>query len=215
VSEPADDASSAAWLARVRALQAIAQEGLAYADNPFDAARYARLKQVTADIAGALDAEGPPGPLRLAVEQADGYLTPKLDVRAAVFDDDGRVLLVRELRDRRWSLPGGWADVGEGIAAGAVREVREESGYVVEYERFFGLYDRERWGHPPIPLFTLKAVVGCRLVGGKATTSAETDGVDWFARDAVPELSLGRTSQRLLARAFEHHDDPTLPPDVD
>ena len=130
--EPADDASSTAWLARVRALQAIAQEGLSYADNPFDAARYARLKQVTADIAGALDAEGPPGPLRLAVEQADGYLTPKLDVRAAVFDDDGRVLLVRELRDRRWSLPGGWADVGEGIAVGAVREVREESGYVVE-----------------------------------------------------------------------------------
>jgi ADP-ribose pyrophosphatase YjhB (NUDIX family) len=215
VSEPAEDASTTAWLARVRALQAIAQEGLAYADNPFDAARYARLKQVTADIAGALDAGGPPAPLRLAVEQADGYLTPKLDVRAAVFDDDGRVLLVRELRDRRWSLPGGWADVGEGIAAGAVREVREESGYVVEYERFFGLYDRERWGHPPIPLFTLKAVVGCRLVGGRATTSSETDGVDWFARDSIPELSLGRTSQRLLARAFEHHDDPTLPPDVD
>jgi ADP-ribose pyrophosphatase YjhB (NUDIX family) len=215
VSEPADDASSAAWLARVRALQAIAQEGLAYADNPFDAARYARLKQVTADIAGALDAEGTPEPLRLAVEQADGYLTPKLDVRAAVFDDDGRVLLVRELRDRRWSLPGGWADVGEGIAAGAVREVREESGYVVEYERFFGLYDRERWGHPPTPLFTLKAVVGCRLVGGEAMTSAETVGVDWFARDAVPELSRGRTSERLLARAFQHRDDPTLPPDVD
>jgi ADP-ribose pyrophosphatase YjhB (NUDIX family) len=215
VSEPADDDASTAWLARVRALQAIAQEGLAYADNPFDAARYARLKQVTADIADALDSEGPPGPLRLAVEQADGYLTPKLDVRAAVFDDDDRVLLVRELRDRRWSLPGGWADVGEGIAAGAVREVREESGYVVEYERFFGLYDRERWGHPPTPLFTLKAVVGCRLVGGEATTSTETDGVDWFARDAVPELSLGRTSQRLLARAFEHHDDRALPPDVD
>jgi ADP-ribose pyrophosphatase YjhB (NUDIX family) len=215
VSQPADDDASTAWLARVRALQAIAQEGLAYADNPFDAARYARLKHVTADIADALDSEGPPGPLRLAVEQADGYLTPKLDVRAAVFDDDDRVLLVRELRDRRWSLPGGWADVGEGIAAGAVREVREESGYVVEYERFFGLYDRERWGHPPTPLFTLKAVVGCRLVGGEATTSTETDGVDWFARDAVPELSLGRTSQRLLARAFEHHDDPALPPDVD
>ena len=83
------------------------------------------------------------------------------------------------------------------------------------YERFFGLYDRERWGHPPTPLFTLKAVVACRLVGGTATTSAETAGVDWFARDEVPELSLGRTSERLLARAFEHHDDPTLPPDVD
>lgn len=215
VSEPADDASSTAWLARVRALQSIAQEGLTYARNPFDTARYARLKEVTADIACALDAEGTPGPLRLAVEQADGYLTPKLDVRAAVFDDADRVLLVRETIDGRWTLPGGWADVGEGIAAGAVREVREESGYLVEYERLFGVYDRERWGHPPMPSFTLKAVVGCRVVGGSATTSVETDGVEWFARDAVPELSRGRTSQRLLARTFEHHDDPTLPPDID
>ena len=211
----AGEAADGAWLARVRALQAIAQEGITYARNPFDAARYARLKEVTAEIAGALDAEGAPGPLRLAVENSDGYLTPKLDVRSAVFDDAGRVLLVRETSDGRWTLPGGWADVGEGIAAGAVRETREESGYLVTYERLFGVYDRERWGHPPMRWFTLKAVVGCRLVGGTATTSAETDGVEWFARDAIPELSPGRTSPRLLARAFEHHDDPSLPPDVD
>jgi ADP-ribose pyrophosphatase YjhB (NUDIX family) len=211
VSEPSTDA----WLARVRALQAIAQEGLSYTRDPFDAARFARLKAVTADIAGALDATGEPGPLRLAVESADGYLTPKLDVRAAVFDARGRVLLVREKSDGRWSLPGGWADVGEGLAAGAVREVGEESGYLVEYERLFGVYDRERWGHPPIPWYTLKAVVGCRVVSGTPTTSAETDAVDWFARDAVPELSPGRTSARLLQRAFEHYDDPALPPDVD
>ncbi len=210
MSEEPDDA----WLRRVRSLQAIAQEGLAYTRDPFDASRYARLKEVTAEIASALSG-GEPAPLRLAVEQAEGYLTPKLDVRAAVFDADGPVLMVRERSDGRWTLPGGWADVGEGLAEGAVREVREESGYVVEYERLFGLYDRERWGHPPMSWYTLKGVVGCRLLGGRATPSTETDAVDWFPRDRVPELSVGRTSARLLARAFEHHDDPSLPPDVD
>ncbi len=205
---------AAAWLRRVRALQAIAQEGLAYTRDPFDAVRFTRLKELTAEIAGALS-EGEPSPLRLAVEQAEGYLTPKLDVRAAVFDDQGRVLLVQEHSDGRWSLPGGWADVGEGLAAGAVREVREETGYVVEYERLLGVYDRERWGHPPAPWFTLKAVVGCRLLGGERATSMETDAVEWFARDDVPELSTGRTSQRLIERVFEHYDDPGLPPDVD
>src|SRR5204863_1693123 len=170
-----------------------AQEGLTYARNPFDADRYARLKAVTADIAGALD-ETSPGPLRLAVEGAYGYLTPKLDVRGAVFDPEGRVLLVRETSDGRWTMPGGWADVGEGLAAGAVREVWEESGYEVRYDRLFGIYDRERWGHPPMPWYTLKAVVGCRLVGGTARTSIETDAVAWTARDRVPELSPGRTS---------------------
>ena len=216
VSDAAQDAPSTTepWLARVRALQAIAQEGLAYAGSPFDADRYARLKAVTADIAGALE-EGSPGPLRLAVEGAEGYLTPKLDVRAAVFDGEGQVLLVRERSDGRWTLPGGWADVGEGIAEGAVREVREESGYVVAYDRLFGVYDRERWGSPPIPWYTLRAIVGCRVVGGTARTSIETDAVGWFAREHPPELSPGRTSSRLLARVFEHHDDPSLPPDVD
>jgi ADP-ribose pyrophosphatase YjhB (NUDIX family) len=211
VSEAAGDA----WLARVRALSAIAQEGLAYTRDPFDAARFTRLKEITADMADALDAEGAPGPLRLAVEEADGYLTPKLDVRAAVFDPEGRVLLVRERRDGRWTLPGGWADVGEGLAEGAVREVREESGYVVTYGRLLGVYDREKWGLVRGPWFTLKAVVECDLAGGSAATSMETDGVDWFARDAIPELSPGRTPERLLGRVFEHHDDPTLPPDVD
>ena len=214
MSEDVGEAPDAAWLRRVRSLQAIAQEGLAYADNPFDTARYARLKEVTAEIAQALS-DTEPAPLRLAVEQAEGYLTPKLDVRAAVFDRAGRVLLVRERRDGRWTLPGGWADVGEGLAAGAVREVREESGYVVRYERLLGVYDRERWGHPPMSWYTLKAVVACALVGGEATPSIETDAVAWFGRDEVPELSAGRTSARLLERVFEHHDDPSVPPDVD
>ena len=216
MSEPADDASSTAWLARVRALQAIAQEGLTYARNPFDAARYARLKEVTADIAGALDAEGTPGPL--APRRRAGRRLPDAEARRAGGGVRRRGPGAARAGDHSTAAgpcPGGWADVGEGIAAGAVREVREESGYLVEYERLFGVYDRERWGHPPMPSFTLKAVVGCRVVGGSATTSAETDGVEWFARDAVPELSRGRTSQRLLARAFEHHDDPTLPPDID
>ena len=110
-----------------------------------------QAQQLTAEIAGALS-DGEPAPLRLAVEQAEGYLTPKLDVRAAVFDERRRVLLVQEHSDGRWSLPGGWADVGEGPAEGAVREVREETGYVVEYERLLGVYDRERWGHPPVRL---------------------------------------------------------------
>lgn len=208
------DAAGDAWLARVRALSAIAQEGLTYTRDPFDVIRYTRLKELTAELAQALDADPAPGRLRLSVESADGYLTPKLDVRAAVFDDQGRVLLVRERRDQRWTLPGGWADIGEGLAEGAVREVREESGYEVTYERLLGVYDREKWGLERGPWFTLKVVVGCRLVGGSAATSLETDGVDWFARDAVPELSPGRTPERLLARVFEHHDDPTLPPDV-
>ncbi|HEY6795543.1 MAG TPA: NUDIX hydrolase N-terminal domain-containing protein [Kineosporiaceae bacterium] len=201
------------WLGWSRELHSIAQAGLTYAENAFDVQRYRRLREIAADLAAALS-DGPPDPVRMALVGETGYLTPKLDVRAAVVDDDGRVLLVREAADGRWALPGGWADVNEGLISGAVREVREESGYRVEATRLLGIYDKRSWGAPPSPLFTLTSVVACRLLGGEATPSVETTQVGWFRRDALPELSTGRTPIPLLARVFAHHDDPTLPQDL-
>jgi ADP-ribose pyrophosphatase YjhB (NUDIX family) len=201
------------WLAWTRELHAIAQAGLTYAQNEYDLQRYTRLRLIVADLTAAL-VDAPPDPIRTALLSEQGYLTPKLDVRAAVHDDAGRVLMVREVADGGWALPGGWADVNEGLVEGAVREVREESGYVVQGERLLGIYDKRHWGAPPNVFYTLTTVVGCRLVGGRATTSYETDGVSWIARDDVPPLSIGRTPAALLARVFEHHDDPTLPPDL-
>jgi len=194
-------------------LHSIAQAGLTYAQNTYDVKRYERLRELAADLTIALT-EAPPGPIRTAMLGEVGYLTPKLDVRAAVHDDTGRILMVRETADGRWALPGGWADVNEGLVQGAVREVREESGYVVEATRLLGIYDKRQWGSPPSPTFTLTTVVSCRLLGGEATTSHETDAVAWVDRDAVPELSTGRTPAALLARVFAHHDDPTLPQDL-
>lgn len=216
------------WLPRVRELQRIAQEGLTYADSPWDVARYVRLRELTAEIAddvlaGLPPADDParpgsPDPAALTVaarlRAERGYLTPKLDVRGAVLDPGGRLLLVREVSDGRWALPGGWADVGETLTEGVVREVREETGLEVEVDRLVGIFDRERTGHPPMLHHTLKAVLGCRAVGGAVTPSAETPEVEWFDRDALPPLSLPRTSPELLARVFAHHDDPALPPEL-
>ena len=201
------------WLGWSRELHSIAQAGLTYAENAFDRQRYQRLREITADLTAAL-ADGPPEPVRMAVLGATGYLTPKLDVRAAVLDGEGRLLLVREVADGRWALPGGWADINEGLVAGAVREVREESGYRVAATRLLGIYDKRYWGSPPTPLHTLTTVVACRLLGGEATTSMETTAVGWFGRDGLPDLSTGRTPPALLARVFAHHDDPTLPQDL-
>jgi ADP-ribose pyrophosphatase YjhB (NUDIX family) len=201
------------WLERTRELHSIAQAGLTYAQNAFDRQRYERLREITADLTASLDVAAPE-PVRLSILGETGYLTPKLDVRAAVIDDDGRLLMVREVVDGRWAIPGGWADVNEGLVAGAVREVREESGYVVEAQRLLGIYDKRDWGAPPSPTFTLTTVVACRLVGGRATTSFETTDVGWFTRDALPELSAGRNPAPLLERVFAHHDDPSLPQDL-
>ncbi|MGN6244709.1 MAG: NUDIX hydrolase [Motilibacteraceae bacterium] len=198
----------------MRELQSIAAAGLAYATSPYDLERYERLRELatlmTAELVGA-----PPQQVRMLFQREPGYLTPKLDVRAAVPDGQGRLLMVREAQDGLWTLPGGWADVGESAGEGAVREVREESGYEVVVDRLLGLYERERWGHPPMPFFTLKVVVACRLVGGSAATSHETLDVGWFGAGEEPPLSEGRLSPGLLARVRELVADPSLPADLD
>jgi ADP-ribose pyrophosphatase YjhB (NUDIX family) len=73
-----------------------------------------------------------------------------VDVRAAVFRG-GRILLVKESDDGGWAVPGGWADVGESAAEGAVREVYEEAGYRVRAVRLISAYDRDRHNLPPSP----------------------------------------------------------------
>jgi ADP-ribose pyrophosphatase YjhB (NUDIX family) len=55
-----------------------------------------------------------------------GYATPKIGVRAAVFDRE-RILLVRERKDGLWTVPGGWVDVGDAPSVAAIREVKQES----------------------------------------------------------------------------------------
>jgi ADP-ribose pyrophosphatase YjhB (NUDIX family) len=81
-----------------------------------------------------------------------GYATPKIGVRAAVFDGE-RILLVRERRDGLWTVPGGWVDVGDAPSLAAIKEVKEESGYVVVVKKLAALYgqDQDKHGHPPMP----------------------------------------------------------------
>jgi hypothetical protein len=116
------------WLRWVKRLQAIAQDGLTYTTDDYDVGRYEQLREVAAEILAA-HSTGDLERARRLLEVETGPATPKVDVRAAVFRDASRILLVKEPDDGGWSLPGGWADVGESASEAAVREVREESGY--------------------------------------------------------------------------------------
>jgi ADP-ribose pyrophosphatase YjhB (NUDIX family) len=58
---------------------------------------------------------------------------------AAVVDDDGRVLLLRDGDEQAWYGPGGTLQPGESLREGLVREVREETGVTVEPERPYGV----------------------------------------------------------------------------
>ncbi len=197
------------WAKRVAAL---AKTGLYYAANHYDEERYQRLLDVAADmLANAADSDLCRVKLILAAD--DGYITPKVDVRGAVFRD-GKILLVREAVDGRWTLPGGWADVGDAPSEAVEREIREESGYEARAVKLLALEDR-KVRHPPSPNEVYKVAFLCELLGGEARTSAETTAVAWFAEKELPPLSEGRVTEDQIRRWFRHWRQPNLPTEFD
>jgi len=118
--------------------------------------------------------------------------------------------------DDAWTLPGGWSDPCQSPSEAVVREVREESGFEVRVTKLAAVYDRGKHPHlPAMPFHVYKLFFLCEITGGVATESHETTGVDFFAEDNIPELSVSRTLPFQIARMFEHHRNPTLPTDFD
>lgn len=201
------------WLEWAQRLQAIAQNGLTYSGNPFDIERYQQLRQVAADILSAhsqLDSDT----ILDLFNREEGYATPKVDVRAAVFQED-KILLVKEREDGCWTLPGGWVDVGEAPSQAIVREVYEESGYRTQAVKLLAVYDRNCHGHPPIRHHVYKLFFLCQLLGGTPTKSFETEEVSFFEEQAIPQLSLTRVVPSQITRLFEHYRHPDWPTDFD
>jgi ADP-ribose pyrophosphatase YjhB (NUDIX family) len=197
------------WNSVSQRIQAIAQTGLAYTNNPYDVERYSELST----IAASMGAGPEPERIALAAElfaASRGYATPRVDVRAAVFQQN-RLLLVREREDGFWALPGGWAEVGQSPSESIEREVREESGYTVRAVKLLACWDRNKHPHPPIPLHAYKLLFRCELVGGSSATSPETTEVDFFTEDQIPALSLTRTLPEQVRFVFQSLRDPDAP----
>jgi ADP-ribose pyrophosphatase YjhB (NUDIX family) len=200
------------WLTWAKRLQALAQDGLTYTKDHYDVERYEQLRTITAEIL-ATYAEADLAHVRGLLAHEQGPATPKVDVRGAAFHD-GKLLLVKEPSDGAWSLPGGWADVGESPAQAIVREIREESGYETRVVKLAALYDRDKHPHPPYLYPVYKVFFICELARPSPSIEAETDA-EFFAAGALPQLSLTRVLPGQIARLFEHYHDPILPTDFD
>ncbi len=203
------------WLAWAKRLQAIAQTGLTYAKDQYDVERFEEVRRIAAGMMAPACA--PPTDVAALIDyfgRDSGYATPKVDVRAAVFEND-RLLMVKEREDGLWTLPGGWADIGDSPSAAAVREVKEESGFDVVVRKLLAVHDRNLHGHPSIPFHAYKLFFLCELVGGTAAPSNETEQVEFFAEDEIPPLSLTRVMPSQIAHLFEHHRHPDWPTSFD
>jgi ADP-ribose pyrophosphatase YjhB (NUDIX family) len=201
------------WLHWAQQLQAVAQTGDTYANNEFDRQRYDLVRKIAAEIMAAGSGIEPQDVFDVFVREG-GYATPKMDVRAAVFRDD-RILMVQERSDGLWTLPGGFADVGDSPSVAVEREVFEESGFTVKVTKLAALFDRNRHPHPPFGYHIWKAFFLCELQGGEARASIETSDVGFFPENDLPPLSRGRIAVNQLELMFEQHRNPQLPASFD
>ena len=123
---------------------------------------------------------------------------------------------MREREDGCWTLPGGWADVGEAPSANAVREVKEESGYEVEARKLLAVYDRDRQGHPADSLACLQAVLPVRSERRHGVRERRDRWCRLFLRKTGSRRSrLTRTTPAQIAHMFDHRRHPEWPTSFD
>jgi ADP-ribose pyrophosphatase YjhB (NUDIX family) len=201
------------WLTLGRELQAIAQTGLHYTKDRFDADRYGRLRALASQMMAA-GTGAAAAPIAELFGRETGYATPRVSVRGAAFRGN-RILMVRETTDGRWSVPGGWCDVNQSARECVEREIWEESGYTARATKLAAVWERSRHGHPPYPFTVYVMFFICELTGGTPRPSIETTDIDFFDENQLPELSPGRNQPHQVRRMFTHYREPELPTEFD
>ena len=190
------------WLEWAREIQQLAQTGLAFATNEYEKKRYTRLIEIVSEMLSAQTNLEYDSTFKALINHP-GYATPKIDVRAAVIQNN-KILLVQECSDKKWAMPGGWADVGDIPSEVAIRETYEESGYHVKPVKVIGVFDANRLGGHLELFHAFKIIFLCELIGGEPKTSDETVDVKFFELDNLPPLSLNRTNQKHIDEIILH-----------
>lgn len=188
------------WLKWAVELQALAQAGLYYTKDKYDEERFGRIREIAAEMI-AHKTEIPLDKVRDLFCCETGYQTPKLDTRAAVFQED-KILLVQE-NDGKWSLPGGWCDVDRSVKENVVKEVKEEAGLDVIAGRVIAVQDRDKHNRPVHAYKICKVFVLCELVGGQFEENLETVASGYFGLEELPDISEDKNTREQIEMCFE------------
>lgn len=199
-----NDNPQPAWLDWAKELQALAQTGLAYCKDPFDRERFQRIREISAEMMRAKSG------LSLDIVKdlfcnETGFQTPKIDTRAAIFQD-GRILLVKETNGK-WALPGGWCDVNQSIKSNTEKEVLEEAGLEVAATRIIAIQDRNRRNPPPYAYNVCKLFLLCEAKGGSFKPNIETLESRYFERNRLPELDEAKNTAAQIDMCFAASHD--------
>jgi ADP-ribose pyrophosphatase YjhB (NUDIX family) len=198
-----------------REIQAISKSGLAFSKDPFDVERFKQLEEIAAELISKHSSYSKEF-ISTVFSAETGYVTPKLDVRAAIFKNE-KLLMVRERDSNAWTLPGGYVDVNESLSIAAEREVLEESGLKVKSRKVAAIYDHRKHGYKAHLYHFYKIYMVCELAGGSIKANIETSEVAFFTKTETETIPLDpcRITRAHALRMFDHYLQPDLATDFD
>jgi ADP-ribose pyrophosphatase YjhB (NUDIX family) len=178
-------------LEEIKRLRALADTGLLYAQNEYDKERYIELREISFRLLHTFT-DHPVEALKLHLPLAKEYPTAKVDIRGFMLSEDNKLLLVQESADGRWSLPGGWADVGFTPSEIIIKEIKEETGLDARVDRLLAVFDKRKHPHPPQPFYVYKLVFYCKVFSGQISKGFDVLDVQYFDITNLPPLSEDR-----------------------
>ena len=188
------------WLEWAIELQSLAQAGLTYGKDIFDRERYERIREISAEIM-AYKTDIPVQKVKDLFCNETGYQTPKLDTRAAIFQN-GKILIVKQ-NSGKWSLPGGWVDLNVCFKENTIKEVKEEAGLDVTADKVIAIQDRSKHNLPVYAYGVCKIFVLCTIIGGAFKENIETTGFAYFSENELPELATEKNNEEQVKMCFE------------
>jgi len=201
------------WLNIAKRINSIAITGLTYCRDQYDIERYNELLDLSIHVINKIT-DIKTDKLEFIFNRELGYQTPKIGVRAVIFLK-GKLLFVREKMDGKWTLPGGFADMGLTPSQSVIREVLEEAGFEVEIIRILGIIDYNKHQARPFPFDIYNLFIECRITGGEAIPGPETSEVGFFGEDNLPELSVKRVTLQQIKMMFEFRNNKQKQPLLD
>jgi ADP-ribose pyrophosphatase YjhB (NUDIX family) len=198
----------------VKSVKAAADTGLVYAENPYEKERYEQLLENTLELLSELTDE-PIDKIKNFYRDIDDYPTPNVDVRGLMINNKGEVLMVQEKADSKWTVPGGWADIGLTPTENVLKEIKEETGLDARVIRLLAVWDKKMHPHPPQPHYAYKLVYLCEVIGGSLQKAFDTLDVKWCDPNNLPPLSEDRMVDYQMKRAIELAQSKTNEVEID
>ncbi|MBU2948533.1 NUDIX hydrolase [Zobellia uliginosa] len=184
-------------LERLKRIKALAETGLVYAEDEYNRERYEELKEIALELISDV-ADRPLPVLKDFYMPVIDYPTPKVDVRGLVLNEKNQVLMAKESIDGKWTIPGGWAEVGFPPSSCVTKEIEEETGLDTKVLRLLAVYDKQSHPHPPQPFYIYKLCFLCKLIGGELNHGFDMQDAAFFDIDNLPELSKDRILESQL-----------------